>query len=565
MIDNFESTGIVENLQEGIIIVNLGGRIEYVNTMLEEMLSFTKNELCNQPIFDLIIGRDLHEEWSLLVNMVMEKGSYEFPDGKLLRRNGRALPVRMTLYSMRRPADKDSWIVFYVLDTSREISTNNELEKKYEEVKKENTELQRKTDELKHISELKTKFLGIASHELKTPLTSIKGYSEILLESMPDELSPQVKRMVERISSAADKLHNVVNDMLDVSRIEQQRLRLRPTEINLGSIAEDAVDELYHFFSKRNITPVINVENNLPLFFGDKTRIHQIFINLISNAIKYSPDTTKVTISISVGDEDNFHIIVKDQGLGIADREKENIFAAFYEISNTANHSTGGSKFMGGGTGLGLSIVKGLVHNHGGTIWVESEGPDAPLERRGSEFHIYFPVKSRLHWSDEETQVGILPEIMSPLAPVLVENYDDRNPADKKTILIVDEESETMELCEVILGDFYNLLRVENGECAMKLALDHHRRPDLILLNFYMPGLSGPQICRFIKSLPETASIPVAFFSAATQDNEVEHCQKCGGDGFIVKPFKSRDLIEKVDYLIRREVDPSKGSHAETC
>ncbi len=565
MIDNFESTGIVENLQEGIIIVNLGGRIEYVNTMLEDMLSFTKNELCNQPVFDLVIGRDLQEEWTLLVNMVMDNGSYEFSEAKLLRRNGRALPVRMSLYSMRRPADKDSWIVFYVLDTSREISTNNELEKKYEEVKKENTELQRKTDELKHISELKTKFLGIASHELKTPLTSIKGYSEILLESMHEELSAPVKRMVERISAAADKLHNVVNDMLDVSRIEQQRLRLRPTEINLGAIAEDAVDELFHFFSKRNITPIIHVQENLPLFFGDKTRIHQIFVNLISNAIKYSPDTTTVTISILVGDEDNFHIIIKDQGLGIADSEKENIFAAFYEISNTANHSTGGSKFMGGGTGLGLSIVKGLVHNHGGTIWVESEGPDAPIERRGSEFHIFFPLKSRLHWSDEETQVGILPEIMSPLAPVLMEHYDDHDRSEKKQILIVDDESETMELCEVILGDFYNLVRVDNGEAVLKMALDKQRHPDLILLNFYMPGLSGPQICRLLKSLPESMSIPVAFFSAATQDNEIDHCQKCGGDGFIVKPFKSRDLIEKVDSLIRRDVAQKKGSHAETC
>lgn len=557
MIDNFESSGIVENLQEGIIITNLGGRIEYVNSMLEEMLSFTKNELQNQPIDDLIVGRDFHEEWKLVVDGVMEKGSFEFPTIKLLRRNGRALQVRMSLFSMRRPADKDIWIVFYILDKSKEINTNDELEKKYEEIKKKNSELQQETDTLKNISELKTKFLGIASHELKTPLTSIKGYSEILIESMGDQLQPQVLRMVERIASAADKLHNVINDMLDVSRIEQNRLQLRPKDINLGEITYDVVDELYHFFTKRNITPVINIQEDLPMFFGDKTRMHQVLTNLISNAIKYSPDTTTVTISIEVGDEDNFHIIVKDQGLGIANTEKEHIFAPFYEISNTANHSTGGSKFMGGGTGLGLSIVKGIVHNHGGTIWVESAGPDAPHEVRGSEFHISLPLKSRLHWSDEETHVGMLPEIMSPLAPVMVEHFDDQS-SEKKIIIIVDTDEESVELCRVILGEQYLIVGVDNGEAALKMAMADQPRPALIMLNFYLPGLSGPQLCRILKSMPETSSIPVAFFSAATQDNEVETCLNCGGDGFIVKPFNNNVLLEKVEFMMSRAPVTSK-------
>lgn len=549
MIDNFESSGIVENLQEGIVITNLGGRIEYVNSMLEEMLSFTKNELHNQPIDDLIVGRDFHDEWKLVVDKVMEQGSFEFPEIKLLRRNGRALPVRMSLFSMRRPADRDTWIVFYIIDKSKEISTNDELEKKYEEVKKQNTLLQQETDALKNISEMKTKFLGIASHELKTPLTSIKGYSEILLESMADQLPAQVVRMIEKIANSADKLHNVINDMLDVSRIEQNRLRLRPTDLCLGDIVYDVVDELYHFFTKRNISPVINIPEDLPKFFGDKTRIHQVFTNLISNAIKYSPDTTTVTVTISIGDEDNFHVIIKDQGLGIADSEKDKIFSAFYEISNTANHSTGGSKFMGGGTGLGLSIVKGIVHNHGGTIWVESLGPDAPEQLRGSEFHISFPVKSRLHWSDEETQVRELPKIMSPLAPVIVDTHEDKR-YKSHTILIVDDDQESVELCRVMLGETYKVIGVDSAEVALSISMDPEKQPDLILLSFYMPGLSGPDLCRILKKMPESANIPVAFFSAATQNNEIETCEKCGGDGFIVKPFVTSELHTRVDSLI---------------
>ncbi len=553
MIEKFESSGIVENLQEGIIITNLGGRIEFVNSMLEEMLSFTKNELHNQPIEDIIVGRDFHDEWKLVVDSVIEKGNFEFNEVKLLRRNGRALPVRMSLFSMHRPADKDVWIVFYILDKSKEISSNDELEEKYKKIKAEKKKLQHETDTLKEISDTKTKFLGIASHELKTPLTSIKGYSEVLLESMADKMDPTVTRMVQRISSAADKLHNVINDMLDVSRIEQNRLRLRPTDINLGEILYDVVDDLYHFFTKRNINPTINIPDNLPMFFGDKTRIHQVFSNLVGNAIKYSPDTTTVTISIVLGDEDNFHITIKDQGMGIAESEKERIFDPFYEISNTANHSTGGSKFMGGGTGLGLSIVKGIVQNHGGVIWVESTGPDAPMALRGSEFNISLPVKSRLHWSDEDTQVGTLPDIMAATAPVMVKHVDDI-PHSKPVIVIVDTDLESIELCRVLLGDKFQIVGLDNGETALKLAMDVKAQPALIMLNFYLPGLSGPQICSLLKSMPETGCIPVAFFTAATQENELETCMSSGGDGVIVKPFNNNVLLEKVEFMLSQPV-----------
>jgi len=541
---HFETAGIVENLQEGIIIVNLGGHIDYVNNRLEEMLSLTQNELHQLPIDKLIVGRDFKDEWKLIVDRVMEQGQFEIPSIKLQRRSGLPITVRMSLFSMRRPADKHSWIVFYIIDKSKEISTNQDLEKKYNEIKKKNAELVK-------ISEMKTKFLGIASHELKTPLTSIKGYSELLLESLHESLTPEVERMVGRIAKSADKLHSVINDMLDVSRIEQNLMRLQPADVDLGEILNDVVDDLYHFFTKRNISPVINVAENLPIFYGDKVRLHQIITNLVSNAIKYSPDTTTVTMSITLDSlEDNFHIIIKDQGLGIADSEKETIFSPFYEISNTMNHSTSDSNFMGGGTGLGLSIVKGLVQGHGGTIWVESDGPDVPVHQRGSEFHILFPLNSFLNWdnhkSNETNSAELLETHVSPSNVIKLESTD------KPRILIVDNDYESVELCKMILGSRYEVMGMSSGEQAVKTAMHEKERPDLILLNYYLPGLSGTDLSIIFKNVPETQDIPIAYLSAATQTKEILDCKKSGVNDFIVKPFTSKKLLCEVEKLLER-------------
>lgn len=541
--DSDSLTSGMNNTQEGIILTDMDGNIEFVNSVLEELLLFKRTELMKQPIADLVISDNIRDQWPHIVATVQELGSYEFRATRLMRRNGLTVPVKMSCFPLKRPSDKESWIVFYLLDISSEINTSSELERKNLELARENSELMKERSNFKRISEMKTKFLGIASHELKTPLTSIKGYSEILLDSMAGELQPDVNRMVERISRAADKLHNVVNDMLDVTRIEQNRLRLKPEELDLGGLLHECEEELVQFFEQRNITCVMNVQEDLPIFYGDRTRMHQVFINLFSNAIKYSPDNTTLTVTIKV-EEGDFLIAFRDQGVGIAMAERENIFSPFYEVANTVNHSSGDVKFLGGGTGLGLSIVKGIIQRHGGTIWVESLGPDAPEEKRGSEFNISLPVESSIHWSDDETQIMKLHSIMEQQ----IDPPQTPKSSDKKRILIIDDDAEAIEICRVIFNDNYEILTSATGEVGLRIAFREH--PDLILVNFYLAGLSGTQICRILKTQDETKNVPVAFFSAATQDNEIEQCYASGGDDYIVKPFSGKDLTEKVSNLL---------------
>ena len=538
-----------EVIQDGVIITNLGGRIEYVNDIFESMTLYKGRELQGTSIARLFVSEDeFNDRWKLIVDTLITKGSFELDDAVVRCSNETTISTKISLSVMVRPADKDFLIVFYVIDNGREISTDEELER----IKKINIQLIQQADSLKQLNTLKSKFLGIASHELKTPLTSIKGYAEIIIDSMADTLTPQVLKMVTRIASAADRLHNVINDMLDVSRIEQNRLQLRPSDISLEEIVSEVVDDLFHFFTKRSIQPVLKISKNMPLFWGDRVRIHQVITNLISNAIKYSLDKTTVVISLFI-DGDDFHIAVKDEGLGIADSEKENIFEPFYEISSTANHSTGGSKFMGGGTGLGLSIVKGIVESHGGRIWVESGGPNMPAALRGSEFHIKLPQESPLK-EVEGCDGEVSPTLIYNSKDNVRTHIDIETEGDEKLkkIVIIDNDVEAIELCNVILGDHYNVVGIDNGEYAIKAALSADEKPDLILLNYYLPGLSGPQICKILKGLPETSDITLVFFTAATQQVEVDTCLSCGGDGFIVKPFSSRELVDKVEQFIQK-------------
>lgn len=535
-----------QGMVEGFVITNLGGNIEFVNDVFEEMTQFSKQELLNKSILEFIPDNYLGDRWKLIVDTMFTQGAFEIESLDMQTKNGDTINVKLSLSIMVKPSNKENWVVLY-FSNNKNLDYPEELEKKYREIKAKNDELLKQADSLIELSELKSKFLAIASHELKTPLTSIKGYSEILLESMADALSPQVLKMVTRISQAADRLHNVINDMLDVSRIEQNKLQLKPSYFDLKEVVYSVVDELYHFFTKRNITPVILIDDNLPKFYGDMVRIHQVVTNLVSNAIKYSPDTTTTTIKLFV-EQDKFHLIVKDEGLGIADSEKKKIFEPFYEISNTSNHSTSGSKFMGGGTGLGLSIVKGIIESHSGKIWVESGGPNMPVELRGSEFHILLPIKAE-QLLDENTSESndTITQTITPTRQVYLEQSLERKV--KKTIVIVDNDEESLDLCNVILGQEYDIIGVDCGEVAMKKALSSDK-PALVMVNYYLPGLDGVQICRILKALPESKDIPLLFFTAATQEKELEQFNKCGAQGFITKPFSSGELLAKVKEFV---------------
>jgi PAS domain S-box-containing protein len=274
--------------------------------------------------------------------------------------------------------------------------------------------LEKSTRELERLNQMKDSFLGVASHELKTPLTVIIGYSELILGEMSSKVDSTVLTMAQYIADAAERLSNIVRDMIDVSMLDSRRLRLRRRREDLNEVIRKAVNELEFFFSQRKQSLALDLGSALPALMCDPDRLTQVISNVVGNAIKFTPDGGTVSVSTrliqtmrppmatdpgtatQVRQIDSvlhpyLEIVIRDTGIGISEEDQIHVFEKFYEVGNIEEHFTGKVAFKGKGTGLGLTIVKGIIDMHGGEIWVESPGFD-PKGCPGSEFHILLPL-----------------------------------------------------------------------------------------------------------------------------------------------------------------------------
>ncbi len=254
--------------------------------------------------------------------------------------------------------------------------------------------------DLQRLNRMKDSFLGLASHELKTPLTVIVGYSDLLLqEALPSE-AESARIMVSHIADAADRLSGIVYDMVDVSLLDRYRLPMEISEIEVNTLLQQVVTEVEHRLEHRRQKISLRLQGGLPKIHGDPKRLSQAFGNLLGNAIKFTPDGGCIHLESRLYEpgsdgEQRVEVLFGDNGIGIAENEIEQIFDKFYEIGDIEEHFTAKVAFRGKGTGLGLTIAKGIAEMHSGCIWVESAGYD-PQKCPGSVFHVVLPLRPSL-------------------------------------------------------------------------------------------------------------------------------------------------------------------------
>lgn len=280
----------------------------------------------------------------------------------------------------------------------------------YEEVVRFNKDLDRlvqeRTDELARVNQdlaklnkKKSDFIAIAAHELKTPLTLIRGYTEMLGEGEVQNMSPdELKRQVSGILKGAERLQGIVDDILVVSLIDTEVLSLKFEQTSLFNILELVHRDWCEKAKERKQTIHLGDFKDLPYVEADAPRLHRVFSNIIGNAVKYTPDNGRIEISARQleaqdGKPAFVEVIISDTGVGIDLDEQERIFDTFYRVESPDLHSTSKTRFMGAGPGLGLTIAKGIVEAHGGRMWAESPGYD-PVRCPGSHFHVLLPVRS---------------------------------------------------------------------------------------------------------------------------------------------------------------------------
>jgi signal transduction histidine kinase len=256
-------------------------------------------------------------------------------------------------------------------------------------------DLQKSNKVLRQLDRNKLEFIQVAAHELRTPLTVLKGYVNVLKSVSGSNANASLGDVIQGILKGTERIHEVVNLMLDVTRIDSENLKAASVPISLRHVIEDLVKRLKTAATERQIEFVLEHPQDASDFKGDPGLIQKMLYQLIVNAIKYTPDGGTVTISTQTAtmDEDIpcVEITVKDTGLGLDAEHHELIFEKFYQVGGVELHSSGKTTFKGGGPGLGLAIVRGVVRAHGGKVWVESAGHDE-VDFPGSVFYIQLPT-----------------------------------------------------------------------------------------------------------------------------------------------------------------------------
>ncbi len=274
--------------------------------------------------------------------------------------------------------------------------------------------LERATRELERLNQMKNTFLGLASHELKTPLTIIMGYLELLSSEFSDQLDEHAQDMVKQITNASERLAEIVRDMLDVSMLDSKTIDLVSQVVDPNDLVRRAADKVKSGLELRKQTIHLELSESLPMIRCDVDRMLQAIGNLVGNAIKFTPDGGMISLrtrlverprlperfsqesegrlcQVAEGLFPYVEIAIADQGIGIAEEDQDTIFEKFYEIGDVEEHSSGKVAFRSRGAGLGLTIVKGVVAIHGGAVWVESPGHDQET-MPGSTFFVQLPV-----------------------------------------------------------------------------------------------------------------------------------------------------------------------------
>ena len=429
----------------------------------------------------------------------------------------------------------------------------NNLELKVEERTAELSEMQHKLsqtiDLLKDAQLAQNRFFTNISHEFRTPLTLIMGPSRQIMEMTDNDGIIENAKLINR---NAKKLNRLASQLLDISRIEAGHMKLKVSPHNIVSMICDIISSFQSFAESKKIVLTFQSESNEIMLFIDKDKFEKIMSNLLSNALKFTPEGGSVYINVKrLLTENGFtQISVSDTGIGIPNEQLEKIFDRFYQVDNRIS-----KQFEG--TGVGLSLTRELVELHKGKIIVESK------EGKGSTFTVLLPADKE-HFNPDELSFDMAGEtenikVESHLSPVLLQSItNNKNNGDetlmkdnKPSLLVIEDNSELRYYIKGILSDEYNIIEAENGEDGLIKATE--RVPDLIISDIMMPGLDGIQLCRQLKSEPETSHIPLIYLTAkATLNDKIEGLET-GADDYIMKPFEAEELKARTKNILNQK------------
>ncbi|MEH2022921.1 PAS domain S-box protein [Nostoc sp.] len=401
----------------------------------------------------------------------------------------------------------------------------------------------------KEIDQMKTDFISTVSHELRTPLTSVLGFASIIQEKLETDVFPMIstedrklQKTIKRIGdnlniivSEAERLTSLINDVLDIAKMEAGKVEWQMQPLDPSELLDWATNSTAGLFETNGLQLVCEIEPGLPQILGDRNRLLQVLINLISNAVKF---TESGSVICRVKQEiEGVCISVIDTGVGITPEDQPKVFEKFRQVGDTLTDKPKG-------TGLGLPICKQIVDHHGGRIWVESEPGN------GSIFSFIIPT----YVSDQKSTANLN---LDTLVKQLKEHVITTNPVvnqSRKTILVVDDDVNIRELLRQQLeNEGYKVREAKDGVDAIHQIKT--ARPDLILLDVMMPQINGFDVAAVLKNDPHTADIPIIILSIIENKERGYHI---GIDRYLTKPIDTEKLLNEIGSLLYQGTSSKK-------
>ena len=504
---------IMDNSQDVICTISEEGRFVTVSAACEQLWGYTPAELVGRPYIELVHPGDREQTEAVAAQLLSGNKVTDFVN-RYVRKDGQIVDV---LWSVSwSEADR---IVFCV---AHDVTQRARIEKELREAK----------IEADRANMAKSEFLSRMSHELRTPLNAILGFGQLLERQNPTDAQ---RNRVGYILSAGRHLLNLINEVLDISRIEAGNLQLSVEPVSMADAVAEAIDLVRPLAADQEIDLSATADLDQDCFVrGDRQRLKQVLLNLLTNAIKYTPSGGRVSVGYAAGDDDNIRLTVRDTGRGIAADKLARLFTPFDRL--------GAEQSTVEGTGLGLALCQRLMHAMHGTIGVQSSIGN------GSAFWIELPAAE-----------SPLAKVAAAAKRVTADPTTDAA-GDKRKILYIEDNLSNLTLVEQMLADQpeIELMTAMQGRLGFDIALKHS--PDLILLDLHLPDIPGWEVLSRLKKNVATCNIPVVVISADATKRQVDRLLAAGARSYLTKPLDIPEFYRTIE-----DTTPSPSRSGAAC
>lgn len=493
-----------------------------VNDSFLRILGYSREEVIGRSSMELNIYKN-SEARAKLIQHLLEQG--EIRDCEISTRTKTGEEIRVLFSSELIELDGEAHALATILDITERKRAETEIRKLNAELEQR---VKERTTELERALRAKDEFLANMSHELRTPLNAILGLSESLAEQTAGSLNEKQQRYVTTISESGQHLLSLINDILDLAKIESGQIVLNINEVDLKKLCQSSLRMINELAHKKNQHVSLDLDENLGPIWVDERRLKQILVNLLSNAVKFTPENGGLGLEVR-GDwqEKKVMFTIWDNGIGISENDMKRLFRPFVQLD------TGLSREVTG-TGLGLALVAQMTRLHGGSVNVQSE------PGMGSRFTVTLPWEPALA-TDAELRLRSTGKFRAIRPDV----------KDRPIILLVEDTREaTLMITDFLEQAGYQILTARDGSSGIDQARKAH--PALIMMDIQLPGMDGLDVIRRLRADADLRSVPILALTALAMPGDQERCLAAGATDYLAKPVNLKKLAAMIEgYLLR--------------